>query len=79
MTTSLKAGTLAPVWRSPNPIPIIDSIFNCHWESGGAIDGPPPVAEADLQASAAAFLAKCFLSNHTCKIKKDEIFMSLSY
>lgn len=34
MTTSLKAGTLAPVWRLPNPIPIIDSIFSCHWESG---------------------------------------------
>lgn len=65
IVTSGNAGTLAPVWRSPNPSPIIDSTFNSHADNWGAVAGPPPVAEADLRDSAAAFLVRCFLSNHT--------------
>ena len=43
----------------------METILSSHWESEGAVDGPPPVADADRRAAAAAFFAKCFLSIHT--------------
>lgn len=62
-----KAGTLAVVWGSPKPSPMISATLRSHRDSLGADDGPPPVALADRLFAAIFRLAWYFLSVQTYK------------